>query len=36
MASISYTNIEVVAIGGGLSSINIFPNPVTKHIFTLQ
>jgi hypothetical protein len=34
--SISYTNVEVVVIGGGLSSINIFPNPVTQHAFTLQ
>ncbi len=34
--SISYTNTEVVVIGGGLSGINIFPNPVTQHTFTLQ
>jgi hypothetical protein len=34
--SISYTNIEVVAIGGGTSSINIYPNPVTNHMFVLQ
>ena len=34
--NISYTNVEVVFIGGGLSSINIFPNPVTQHIFTLH
>jgi len=34
--SISYTNIEVVVIGGGTSSINIYPNPVTNHRFVLQ
>jgi hypothetical protein len=34
--SISYTNIEVVIIGGDVSSLNIFPNPVTNHVFVLQ
>jgi hypothetical protein len=34
--SITYTNIQVVVIGGGSSSINIYPNPVTNHRFVLQ
>ncbi len=34
--SISYTNIQLVTIGGGTADVRIFPNPVTSYNFTLQ